>query len=141
MLAVGAVPLVALTCPILPRFAFHGNSEVVQVNAAEGWQSTGIHVRPGDRLTISYLDGYWSPWPGEEFDAIGSGGDPRCRCNVMEGVSHAALLGRIGKASPFLVGSEFQQVVGKSGVVLLGINDVDLDDNSGKLRVLVEIER
>ena len=141
LLVIGIVLAVALGCLCLPTYPLQGTNEVIEVQAAKGWQSTGLHVSAGDRLTITYISGYWSPWPMDEFDAIGSGGDPRCRCNAIDGVSHAALIGRIGEADPFLVGEEFRHVVGESGVLFLGINDVDLHDNSGELRVLVEIDR
>jgi hypothetical protein len=115
--------------------------QIVQVEAGQGWQNTHITLRPGDRLDITYLSGEWSPWPGGSYDAIGSGGDPRCRCNVMMAVSHAALIGRIGESQPFLVGKRYQHVVGEAGELFLGINDVDLYDNSGYLRVLVVVDR
>lgn len=115
--------------------------QIVRVEASEGWQNTHIAVRPGDRLDISYLSGEWSPWPGGSYDALGSGGDPRCRCNVMMAVSHAALIGRVGENAPFLIGNRYQDVVGEGGELFLGINDVDLHDNSGSLRVLVVVER
>ena len=68
------------------------------------------------------------------------GGDPRCRCNVMQAVSHAGLIGRVGASNPFLVGDEFQHRIGESGTLELRIHDVDLHDNSGKLKVLVEVD-
>ncbi len=111
----------------------------VTVEAGDGWTDTGIAVAAGEQLTITYISGEWSPWPGGQYDAIGSGGDPLCRCNVVMGVSHAALIGRIGNTQPFLVGTEYQHTIGESGTLYLGINDVDINDNSGSLRVLVEV--
>jgi len=141
VLALTAIPILTVACVLIPQLPFLTVSDVVRVQADEGWQPTGLHVDQGDRLTITYLAGEWSPWPGDSYDAAGSGGDPLCRCNVMEAVSHAALIGRIGGSEPFLVGREFDHVVGESGALLLGINDVDLYDNSGDLEVLVEIDR
>ena len=117
------------------------NYEIVNVEAAEGWTDTGIIVGAGDLLTITYISDEWSPWPGGSYDAIGSGGDPRCRCNVMDGVSHAALIGRIGDNPPFLVGTEFRHRIGEAGRLYLGINDVDLYDNSGALEVEIIVVR
>ena len=116
-------------------------SEVIVVEASEGWTDTDIVVGSGDLLSIHYLSGEWHPWPGGSYDAIGSGGDPKCRCNVMDAVSHAALIGRIGENPPFLVGDAFRHVVGESGRLYLGINDVDLYDNSGYLEVEVQVIR
>lgn len=140
--------LLALMMIILATFAcsFSINdreayqSEVVSVAAEDSWTSTGIQISEGDRLTIRYLSGKWSPWAGGKYDALGSGGDPRCRCNVIDGISHAALIGRIGENEPFFVGDQYFHQLGESGELFLGINDVDIYDNSGSLRVRVEID-
>ena len=110
----------------------------LRVPADQAWTDTGIDVRSGERLQIDYLRGTWSPWAGGAYDAIGSGGDPRCDCNQMAGVSHAALLGRIEGSQPFYVGDHWDQVVGEAGRLFLGINDTRLSDNSGWLEVGVQ---
>ena len=132
--------IITLACSISFDFGRSKAEQNIEVEAVEGWTNTRIMLQEGDIVTITYLSGEWSPWPGEAFDAIGSGGDPRCRCNVMNGVSHAALIGRIGNHDPFLVGERYHHKVGESGILYLGINDVDLYDNSGYLRVRVEID-
>jgi hypothetical protein len=102
------------------------------------WQVTGMKVRSGDTLTVQYISGLWSPWPGGSYDGIGSGGDPNCDCNVIPGVSHAALIGKIGEGGdPFLVGNSFKQKMGVAGDLYLGINDTRVDDNSGSLKVKI----
>jgi hypothetical protein len=106
-----------------------------EVFAKRNWQDTGVKVMPGKALTILYLSGLWSPWGGGRYDAIGSGGDPKCGCNVIMGVSHAALIGKIGDNDPFLVGNSFKQTMGEAGDLFLGINDTQLGDNSGSLKV------
>jgi hypothetical protein len=110
----------------------------VAVAADQDWTDTGVDVVAGERLRINYVSGKWSPWTGGSYDAIGSGGDPRCDCNRMMGVSHAALIGRLGDDDPFLVGDHWEQVVGQGGRLFLGMNDSRLDDNSGELEVRVE---
>jgi len=134
-----ALILMTLACSFSFDLGSSLDVEVIDVEAREGWNNTHIEVEEGDLLTITYVSGKWSPWPGDRFDAIGSGGDPRCRCNVMEGVSHAALIGRIGDHEPFLVGERYHHSIGESGILYLGINDVDIYDNSGHLQVKVEI--
>ncbi|GAB4396796.1 MAG: hypothetical protein OHK0052_18500 [Anaerolineales bacterium] len=136
-LAVGALLLLGcrMSSPNLP------SAVVVEVQAQQGWQDTGIAVRAGDEVRVQYLSGTWSPWAGGWYDALGSGGDPKCDCNALMGASHAALLGRVGESSAFLVGADYQWVAGESGTLYLGINDTRLADNSGALRVLVEIKR
>ena len=109
----------------------------VRVAAGRAWTDTGVDVQPGEQLTIDYVDGLWSPWPGGSYDAIGSGGDPRCDCNRILGVSHAALIGRLGEGEPFLVGDHWDAVVGEGGRLFLGMNDTRLGDNSGWIEVRI----
>lgn len=116
-------------------------SATVRVKAASGWTDTRIALRAGDRFRIRYESGQWSPWPGGSYDAMGSGGDPRCACNVMLGVSHAALIGRIGDGPAFFVGGGLLAVAVEPGHLYLGINDTRLGDNSGWLDVRVEWPR
>jgi hypothetical protein len=131
----------SIACSLTIDLSRPSNYEVVTLEAAQGWTETEIFVGAGDLLAINYLSGMWSPWPGEAFNANGSGGDPNCRCNVMDAVSHAALIGRIGDHPPFLVGESFQRRVGETGQLVLGINDVDLYDNSGSIEVEVTVMR
>lgn len=117
------------------------NDVIFDVDASTQWNNSGVIVQPGDTLEIKVISGKWSPWPGGSYNALGSGGDPRCPCNVIMGVSHAALIGKIGDNQPFLVGEEFHHIVGESGVVFLGINDNRLSDNSGSLTVRIKVIR
>ncbi|MGB9674329.1 MAG: hypothetical protein ACPL3P_09345 [Anaerolineales bacterium] len=114
---------------------------VADVPATTQWYPSGLVVKEGDTLVIQYVSGVWSPWPGGNYDALGSGGDPRCTCNVILGVSHAALIAKIGNNQPFFVGNEFRHRVGERGMVYLGINDNHLSDNSGSLIVKLEALR
>jgi len=142
LLATGVVLLLAagsLACSFsdLPEAAPSGSS-TIRVHADEVWTDTGMDVEVGDLLIIEYVSGDWSPWPGGSYDALGFGGDPLCDCNVILGVSHAALIGRIGDGRPFFVGAEYVRGAGEAGRLYLGINDTRLEDNSGRLRVRVE---
>ncbi|GAB4480995.1 MAG: hypothetical protein Kow0088_22930 [Anaerolineales bacterium] len=115
---------------------------LIEVRAERAWNDTGIVIEPGDLLVIRYVSGFWSPWSGGAFDAIGSGGDPDCDCNVIKGVSHAALIGKVGADGlPFFVGENFRQRMGETGMLYLGINDMRITDNSGSLLVQVEVWR
>lgn len=126
-----------LACTVDYRMANEPEGLVVRVQADQAWTDTGVDVRPGERLQIEYLRGTWSPWAGGSYDAIGSGGDPRCDCNQMAGVSHAALIGRLENGEPFFVGERWDQVVGERGRLYLGINDSRLGDNRGWLEVII----
>ena len=141
LLPLATLVILAISCSFTFDLGNPDNYEIITVDAVRGWNETGISVGAGDLLTIKYLSGEWSPWPGGAYDAIGSGGDPKCRCNVMDAVSHAALIGRIEDNQPFLVGEEYRHRVGETGRLFLGINDVDLYDNSGSLKVEVTVLR
>ena len=131
--------LTTLACSISFDLGGSMDSEIFNVEARDVWTNTHIKVEAGDLLTITYVSGRWSPESGEENDAIGYGGDPRSLNNVILGVSHAALIGRIGDHEPFLVGERCHHSMGESGILYLGINDSDLNNNSGHLQVKVEI--
>ncbi len=112
-----------------------------RVLASQGWMNTEVLVHPQDILSIYYISGLWSPWAGDGYDGIGSGGVPTCDCNVIFGVSHASLIGKVGDGNPFFVGNEFSQPMGQSGYLYLGINDSRLEDNSGGILVKINIFR
>ena len=131
--------LISLACSFSVDLGDRLDSEIFSVQASEVWTNTHINVEAGDLLTITYLSGRWSPGAGEEVDAIGCGGDPRSINNIIKGVSHAALIGRIGDHEPFLVGERYHHSMGESGILYLGINDSDLGNNSGCLQVKVEL--
>jgi hypothetical protein len=56
------------------------------------------------------------------------------------GVSHAALIGRLGDQEPFLVADHWEQIVGQGGRLFLGMNDSRLEDNSGWIEVRIRTE-
>jgi hypothetical protein len=141
-LALAALLLLAATtgCIIDYRLGKEPTRVTVRVEAEQAWTDTHVDLASGDRLEIDALGGTWSPWPGGRYGAIGSGGDPLCDCNQLMGVSHAALIARLGDGQPFLVGDHWDQVVGDGGRLYLGINDTRLDDNSGSLEVRIETQ-
>jgi hypothetical protein len=138
--ALAALGLLAATtgCIIDYRLGQEPTRVTVRVDADRAWTDTHVDLASGDRLEIDALGGTWSPWPGGHYDALGFGGDPRCDCNRLMGVSHAALIARVGDGDPFFVGDHWEQLVGEGGTLFLGINDTRLDDNSGSLEVRIE---
>lgn len=140
--ALVALAAFAATASCVIDYQMEDGPQVVTVRVAadQPWTDTGVDILPGERIEIEYVDGLWSPWLGGSYDAIGSGGDPRCDCNRVMGVSHAALIGRLGEGEPFLVGHHWEQVVGQGARLFLGMNDSRLGDNSGWLEVRIGIE-
>jgi len=133
--------LLSLACSFSVDLGPSSHSEIIDVQADQVWTRTGVEIEAGDHLVISYLSGRWSPGHYEEVDAIGYGGNPRSINNVIMGVSHAALIGRIGDHDPFFVGDHFSHTVGESGTLFLGINDTDLGNNAGSLQIEVEVTK
>lgn len=129
----------SLACVVDYRMDGGSRTITVRVAADRAWTDTGLDVPAGEQLEIVYLSGLWSPWPGGRYDALGSGGDPRCDCNQLKGVSHAALIGRFGDGDPFLVGTRWASVVGEGGRLFLGINDSRLEDNDGWLEIRIRL--
>jgi len=131
---------VSLACSVSLNLRSSPQTDLLSIQANETWTNTHLQVNPGDQLTIIYQSGKWSPGLNETYDALGYGGDPRSANNVIKGVSHAALIGRIGHHQPFFVGEHYHHIVGESGMLYLGINDSDVGNNSGFLQVKVKIE-
>lgn len=126
---------------IAPNVIHSTSTREIQVQASQGWVNTEVLVHPEDVLSIQYVSGSWSPWAGDSYDGIGSGGVPTCDCNVIFGVSHASLIAKVDSGNPFFVGNKFTQPMGQTGYLYLGINDTRLNDNSGSLLVRVNISR
>jgi eukaryotic-like serine/threonine-protein kinase len=86
-------------------------SDKIIINAADGWTNTGIVIHQGDLLTVQYLLGLWSPWPGGDFDA---NGDPNSSitdpANINMRCLHGELIGRIGTKQSFCVGTDYSKL-------------------------------
>ncbi len=88
------------------------------------WQTTGVTVRAGDRLTITPPNATWTKG-GQAWTAAGNPADvtngPNC---ALSGAPRMALVGRIGSSgAPFLVGAGYQNTAATTGVLYLAPND------------------
>jgi hypothetical protein len=110
-----------------------------EVFAPQGWQGTGMSIASGSTLTIQYISSLWSPWPGGFYDAAGTGVVSYCTCSVIQGVSHASLIGRVDSGNPFSVGNSYSSTMTQSGTLYLRINDTVLNDNSGSIEVSIQV--
>jgi hypothetical protein len=108
----------------------------VVVTGKRPWTSTGIMVRRGEILTLNTT--------GEV--RVGPGGDDVANPAGVQGGRTAAgtpipssivgaLIGRIGNGAPFGIGNQTSIPAPASGMLFLGINDNNFDDNSGEFRV------
>jgi hypothetical protein len=117
---------------------------VVYVSANERWGDTGIEVRNGDIVSIDYLDGSWTVRGGAsgQRNQAGPNGYPGEYLSVgvpLPSAPVGALVGRIGDGKPFLVGYGARFRAGEEGVLKFTINDVGLEDNTGALKLKVEV--
>jgi hypothetical protein len=113
-----------------------GAGSGIVVNGKQPWTSTGIMVRRGEVLTFKTT--------GEV--RVGTGSDDTANpAGVMGGRTAAgtplpqsivgALIGRIGNGAPFGIGNQTSVPMPASGILFLGVNDNNFDDNSGEFRV------
>jgi len=130
--------------PPVPADKTRIQAQEVDVLATEDWHSTGIIVEKGQTVRI-VASGQWSPFTPRLFDARGCidtnlcTQDPNRDANSICCMPHGGLLGRIAHEQPFAagLGTLFQAPI--RGELQFRINDVRQGDNSGQLRVDVEI--
>lgn len=113
-------------------------TQSVTVRADRDWQDTGMQLQEGESVAVRYLSGQWLPWSGHAVDAGGNPGSTD-GSNLVEGVPHASLIGRIGEARPFFIGKATTFQAAGSGMLRLRINDTRIVDNSGSIVVEVMI--
>lgn len=64
--------------------------------------------------------------------------------NVLLGENHAALIGRIDSVdgdigTRFFIGHKYEKPMNRSCVLVLGVNDIGLNNNNGEFRVNVVV--
>jgi hypothetical protein len=120
----------------------------VRVEATRQWKDTKISVTDGERLTITATGEVVSNIHARErpVGPDGHRGRPDfSKFNVLREYNHAALIGRIdgvdgdtGKL--FYIGLAVNDLpVDRSGVLFLGVNDIDVKNNSGEFIVNVVV--
>lgn len=120
------------------------------IDARGGWQSSGVWVKPGNRVEVTVVDGVWTHWEGTEPYNKGSGGGYVCGkamspddcVEPLPNYSAGGLIGRVGEEI-FPVGTGTIWKSTESGRLELRINDGDvgLNDNDGGLKVEVHIQK
>jgi hypothetical protein len=116
------------------------NAKVLADNTANGWTNTGWVVKKGQRIRIS----------GTGRISLGNG-----RYSTPSGVSSLPDNNKLVKEKPtgsliavigddnndfIFIGGSNEFVAGRDGTLFLGINEGDLDDNSGAFDVVIEID-
>lgn len=115
------------------------NVRVLADNTANGWTNSGWVVKKGQRIHISG-DGNISLGSGKSSSASGIGEleDPN---KLLKNVPTGALLAVIGDDNNdfIYIGAEREFTATRDGILFLGINEGNLDDNSGAFSVKIEI--
>ncbi len=76
--------------------------------------------------------------PGRTSGPDGIAGEEYHENNVIAGVAHAALIGKLGEGgTPMLVGSFLRYTAPTDGVLFLGVNDRGLANNGGRYDVTI----
>lgn len=108
----------------------------IVVNSKQRWTNTGIVVRRGETLTLNTTGEIRLSTNGEDIaPAAGSTSGRMAAGSPMPNAPAGALIGRIGNGAPFGIGNQTTLVAPASGQLFLGVNDSDLNDNTGEFRV------
>jgi hypothetical protein len=110
----------------------------VRVDANQQWSNTGIVVRARDRVAFR-ATGQIKFGQGETQTANPAGNDSLKNPNYpVPGVAVGALIAKVGNSAPFAIGTNTQPIaMPANGMLMLGVNDNDIGDNSGFFSVVV----
>ena len=113
--------------------------KVLADNTANGWTNTGWVVKKGQRIHITG-DGKISLGGGKNSSSSGIG-ELEDANKLLKNVPTGALLAVIGDDNNdfIYIGSEREFTATRDGALFLGINEGNLDDNSGSLSVKIEV--
>lgn len=112
-----------------------GASTVV-VNAKQRWTPTGITVRRGETLNFNTTGEIrLGPNADDVAAPAGSTAGRMAQGAPMPNALAGALIGRIGNGRPFGIGNQTSIPAPAAGQLFLGVNDGQLEDNTGEFRV------
>lgn len=119
----------------------HSHTELIThtIYAYRQWQSAGVEVQKGDRLSLR-ASGEWLYSPLVGLHGPEGGGRPSPAWYPVARIPGGALLGRVGEnGEPFYVGRRTTWVADQPGLLFLRINDDLLGDNVGQLTLEIEV--
>lgn len=111
-----------------------------EICAPNGWTNSGLVVRQGQRLRIS-ATGRVSLGGGRFSTPSGMAGSPD-NDKLMRNDATGALIAVIGDDNDdfLLIGTRRDFVAQRDGVLFLGVNEGNLNDNTGTYDVVIEAE-
>lgn len=108
----------------------------IVVSSRQRWTNTGIMVRRGETLTLNTTGEVRLSADGQDIaPAAGATSGRMATGAPMPNALAGALIGRIGNGAPFGIGNQTTLVAPAAGQLFLGVNDRDLNDNTGEFRV------
>jgi hypothetical protein len=118
----------------------HTETLTHSVYAYRQWQSVGVKVNVGDRLTLR-ASGKWSYSPFVGMHGPEGGGLPvTVSTYPVRSLNGGVLLGRIGEnGEPFYVGRGTTHFAQEAGLLFFRINDDLLGDNVGQLKLEIAV--
>ena len=140
--AIGAVAVAAGVTAILVLALGH-DTGTIEVPAAQAWTDTHVDCQTGKLLDVS-ATGTALANKGRSSSAVGPDGDSNpdlLQFNVpgLPNVNHAALIGSVDRKQPFfVVGKKATLHCLSAGRLFLGINDIDVTNNSGKFTATIK---
>lgn len=106
------------------------------VSGKQPWTSTGIMVRRGEVLRFNTTgEVRVGGGPEDVAQPAGVTGGRTVAGTPIPSSIVGALIGRIGNGQPFGIGNQTSVPMPAAGMLFLGINDNNFDDNSGEFRV------
>lgn len=116
-------------------------TETKELDAAAGWQDSGIKLQKGDRVYIK-ATGSWGPgWPYTVCGPEGVAESLR-QIPLTLDCPFASLIGRIGESKPFCLEERKAFLVTSAGSLQYSINETPetLKDNKGSLALEIQIK-
>lgn len=117
-----------------------GQARAVSVSGRNAWTDTGVTVRAGQ--TVTFHASGQILFGRQASLSAGPDGNPAFRgrhgAYPVPTAPVGSLIGRVGNGPAFVIGSNAQPIaMPSSGRLMLGINDDQLDDNSGAFQVAI----
>lgn len=117
------------------------NIKVLADNTANGWTNSGFVVRRGQRVRVT-AKGNISLGGGKFARPDGDSSQTDRKNRLMEDKPTGSLIAVIGDDNDefIYIGSSVEFIAQRDGTLFLGINEGNLDDNSGSFEVSIEAE-
>lgn len=110
----------------------------IRVPGNQQWTPTGITVRNGDVLRFQASGAVrFSPDPEDRADPQGAPKRHTVAGSPLPSQPGGSLIGRIDNSQPFWIGNQSAVTMPADGVLYLGINDDNVNDNTGQFNVVI----